>query len=360
MQRAQRKLEHIKYAIELGDGPASTHFEDLRFLHNCLPEINPADIVVSGHMLGREIRFPFFIDAITGGTDAVVGINGKLAVLADFCGIPMAVGSQFGAVRDGSGLESYRIVRKNNPNGLVFANMSALATPKQAQIAVDMLQADALEIHLNAAQELFMTEGDKDYSGLLENIALIRDAVSVPVIIKETGCGIAAEQYALCKKYGFHVFNCAGAGGTNFPAIESRRAGIKLSDDFAGWGVPTCWSLIDGANALAMDDFLMASGGIRTAGDAAKAFALGADLVGITGPILRLILENDIKAAASYLLELMENVTKYLALLGCRSVYDLRNAPLIITGDTKDFIECRGYGLSSLCRSRRCSKSTKY
>lgn len=353
MQRAQRKLEHIKYAIELGDGPASTHFEDLRFLHNCLPEINPADIVVSGQMLGKEIRFPFFIDAITGGTDAVAAINGKLAILAEFCGIPMAVGSQFGAVRDNAGLESYKIIRRHNPKGLVFANMSALATPAQAQAAVEMLEADALEIHLNAAQELFMPEGDKDYSGLLDNIAAIQDNVSVPVIIKETGCGIAAEQYALCKKYGFSVFDCAGAGGTNFPAIEAKRAGIRLRDDFAGWGVPTCWSLIDAANILDRDDFLMASGGIRTAGDAAKAFALGADLAGITGPVLKLLLENDVKAAATYLLELIGDLMKYMALLGCHNVYELRRVPLVTTGETKAFIECRGYELAAFCRKRR-------
>lgn len=353
MQRAQRKLEHIKYALELGDGPAGTHFEDLRFLHNCLPEINPADIVVSGQIFGKEVRLPFFIDAITGGTDAVTEINGKLALVAKACGIPMAVGSQYGAVRDNTGLASYKIIREHYPDGLVFANMSALATPEQAQEAVDMLSADALELHLNAAQELFMPEGDKDYSGMLDNIAAIKDYVSVPVIIKETGCGIAGEQYALCKSKGFGIFDCAGAGGTNFPAIEAKRAGVTLSDDFAAWGVPTVWSLIDASQALDENDLLLASGGIRTAADAARAFALGADLVGITGPVLRLIVERDADAAAEYLLSLGEELKKYLALLGCRTVQELRSVPLFITGETKDFIECRGYELSSICRSRR-------
>ena len=353
MQRAQRKLEHIKYALKLGDGPADTHFDNLRFLHNCLPEVNPADIVVSGQMLGKSFEFPFFIDAITGGTEAVTEVNAKLAQVAALCSIPMAVGSQFGAVREGVGLDSYRVIRQYNPRGIVFANMSALANPKQAQLAVDMLDADALEIHLNAAQELFMTEGDKDYSGMLENISAIKEHVSVPVIIKETGCGIAAEQYALCKSNGFSVFDCAGAGGTNFPAIEASRAGITLSDDFASWGVPTCWSLIDASQILGDDDVLMASGGIRTAADVARAFALGADLVGITGPILKLIVEKDVKAAGEYILELAEGLVKYLALLGCKTVYDLRKVPLVITGETKDFIECRGYKLSGVCKSRR-------
>ena len=162
MKRAQRKLEHIKYALELGDGPKSTHFEDIRFLHNCLPEINPADIILSGEVFGKHLRLPFLIDAITGGTDAVADVNAKVAQAAADLGIAMAVGSQYGAVRDKVGYASYEIVRKYNPDGIVFANISALATPEQASEAVRMLNADALEVHLNPAQELFMSEGDKD------------------------------------------------------------------------------------------------------------------------------------------------------------------------------------------------------
>ena len=112
MQRAKRKLEHIQYALELGDGPAATHLADLRFLHNCLPEINPADFVLSVEILGKRLRLPFFIDAITGSTDAVTEINRKLAQVAARTGIGMAVGSQFGAVRDGSGIASYTVVRE--------------------------------------------------------------------------------------------------------------------------------------------------------------------------------------------------------------------------------------------------------
>ena len=202
MQRAKRKLEHIQYALELGDGPAATHLADLRFLHNCLPEINPADFVLSVEILGKRLRLPFFIDAITGSTDAVTEINRKLAQVAERTGIGMAVGSQFGAVRDGSGIASYTVVREELAEGLVIGNISALATPAQAQAAIDMLQADALEVHLNAAQELWMAEGDKDTCGLLANLVQIRDTVSVPVIVKETGCGIAAEQYELLLEQG--------------------------------------------------------------------------------------------------------------------------------------------------------------
>lgn len=353
MQRAKRKLEHIQYALELGDGPESTHLADLRFLHNCLPEVNPADIDLSVQILGKRIRLPFFIDAITGSTDVVTEINRKLAQVAARAGIGMAVGSQFGAVRDGSGVASYTVVREELGEGLVIGNISALATPEQAQAAVTMLRADALQVHLNAAQELWMREGDKDYAGFLTNMVQIKNALSVPVIVKETGCGIAAEQYKILLEQGFTVFDCAGAGGTNFPAIEAQRQNIKLTEDFAAWGVPTCWSLLDAQAVLPKKILLFASGGIRTGADAARAFALGADAVGITAPVLDLVMHHGIEAAVSYLLNIAAELKKYLLLLGCTKPQALRSVPLIIMGTTRDFIASRGYDLPKLCRARR-------
>ena len=352
MQRAQRKLEHIKYALELGDGPAQTHLNDLRFLHNCLPEVNPADIDLSVEILGKHLRLPFFIDAITGSTDAVTEINRKLVQAAARCGIGIAVGSQFGSVREGTGVGSYSVIREEYPAGLVFGNISALATPEQAQAAVDMLQADALEVHLNAAQELWMNEGDKDYSGLLANMEAIHKHLSVPVIVKETGCGIAAEQYRLLISRGFQCFDCAGSGGTNFPAIEARRAGRVLTDEFSGWGVPTCWSLID-AQLVPAKNLLLASGGIRNGADVVRALALGADAVGITGSVLRKVMEEGVDAAIDYLEAVAEELRAYMLLTGCCTIRQLRKVPLIINGETLNFVNCRGYNLPVLCRERR-------
>ena len=352
MQRAQRKLEHIKYALELGDGPAATQLADLRFIHNCLPEINPADIDLSVEILGKRLRLPFFIDAITGGTDAVTEINRKLAQVASRAGVGMAVGSQYGAVREGKGVASYVVVRQEYPDGLILGNISALATPQEAQAAVDMLQADALELHLNAAQELWMPEGDKDYAGLLDNMLAVKERLTVPVIVKETGCGIAREQYELLLAKGFDCFDCAGEGGTNFPAIEARRSGVKLSEDFACWGLPTCWTLLDG-QIVSADKLLLASGGIRSGGDAARALALGADAVGVTGSVLRLVVEQGVEAAVAYLEALGQELQRYMLLLGCRRPQELRRAHLFISGATREYIDCRGYNLQALCRSRR-------
>lgn len=353
MERAQRKLEHIKYALELGDGPESTHFEDIRFLHNCLPEINPADIILSVDLFGKQLRLPFLIDAITGGTDAVADVNAKVAQAAHTLGIAMAVGSQYGAVRDKVGLASYEVVRKHNPDGVVFANISALATPEQACEAVKMLNADALEVHLNPAQELFMSEGDKDFKGLLDNLLRIRDGVDVPVIVKETGCGIALEEYKRLKANGITCFDCAGAGGTNFPAIEAARCGVELTADFSAWGVPTAWSLLDGSTCCEKGNVLIASGGIRNASQAAKAFALGADVVGITGLVLNLVQTGGVEAAVVYFENLGKQLTNYLLLLGCQAPKDLRKVPVIFAGATRNYIDCRGYELAALTKNRR-------
>ena len=351
MQREQRKLEHIKYALELGDGPATTHFADLRLLNNCLPELNPADIDISVELLGKRLRLPFFIDAITGSTDAVTDINRKLAQVAKRCGIGMAVGSQYGAACQGSGLQSYSVVREENPDGLVFANMSAFVTPEQALAAVEMVQADALELHLNAAQELVMVEGDKNFAGLLKNMQNIFEVLPVPIIIKETGCGIAREQYQTLLDAGFYVYNCAGAGGTSFPSIEAKRRGIVLKHD--NFEIPTCWSLIDGQAVIPAKRCLLASGGIRDDISLPMAFALGADAVGITAPVLRLVVEEGVDAAVDYFEKLAEFLTDEMLLLGCRRPSDLRRVPLVFSGETRNYLDCRGYNLAEISRARR-------
>ena len=198
-----------------------------------------------------------------------------------------------------------------------------------------------------------MAEGDKDFAGLLKNMQSIFESLPVPIIIKETGCGIAKEQYQILVDAGFYVYNCAGAGGTNFPGIEARRRNIKLSQDFAGWGLPTCWSLLDGQAVIPVKRCLLASGGIRTGSDVTKAFALGADAVGITAPILQLVMEQGVDAAVTYFESLAQELADYMLLLGCGKLTDLRNVPLIIGGETRNYIDCRGYNIADICKKRR-------
>ena len=346
MIREQRKADHIRYALELGDGNRKTGLEDVRFLHNCLTPVDPDRVDISTRLGPLNLPVPVFIDAITGGTAGVKEINRKLAAVARRTGIAMAVGSQFGAVKAGRHADTYRVIREENPEGIFFANVSALATPEEARAAVEMIGADALEIHLNTAQELIMPEGDRQFARIRENLARLQDGIPVPVIIKETGCGMAAEQVRELQAMGFTCFNIAGLGGTSFAAIEALRSGEKRYEKFADWGIPTAWSLIDAAHMAKPWDMLIASGGIRSGCQAAKAIAMGADAVGMSGNILTVLMEQGEEQAAAYLQEIIDDLKDIMVLTGCRTISELQKAPLIFTGGTMDFIQSRGYAPS--------------
>ena len=343
MTREQRKLDHIRYALELNDGNRGTGLEDVRFLHNCLTPVDPDRVDISTRIGSLELPVPVFIDAITGGAPKVKEINRRLAAVARDAGVAMATGSQYGALKEGQHTDTYRVIREENPEGIFFANVSALVSPDEAKAAVDMIAADALEIHLNVAQELIMPEGDKKFSLILENLSRLQDCVPVPVIIKETGCGMAVEQIRELQARGFTCFNVAGWGGTSFAAIEAVRGKAKRCEKFAEWGIPTAWSLIDAAHGLQPWDTLIASGGIRNGWQAAQAVALGADAVAMSGNILAVLQKQGEEAAVTYLQDVIADLKDIMVLTGSRTVRELQQVPLIFTGDTLAFLQSRGY-----------------
>lgn len=266
MSRQLRKSEHIKYSLELDDGPVKNLFEDVTLTHNCLPEMSVNDIDLTTNLLGLAFKSPLFINAITGGNKEVMKYNEKLAILARENSLAMAVGSQYGVASKGSNDESFSIVRKVNPTGIIFANVGANSSIEIANRAVNMVEAQALQIHLNPAQELIMSEGDKNFTGYLKNIEKIISAIQVPVIVKETGCGISNFQARQLNSIGVEFIDVSGAGGTNFPLIELRRRNKSLANSIATWGIPTALSIIDVAKG-APKAKIIASGGIRTAQD---------------------------------------------------------------------------------------------
>ena len=343
MTREQRKLDHIRYAMESGDGNRRTGLEDIRFLHNCLTPVDPDKVDISTRIGSLKLPVPVFMDAITGGAPEVKEINRRLAAVARDAGAAMAVGSQYGAVKEGKHADTYRVIRKENPEGIFFANVSALVSPDEARAAVDMIAADALEIHLNVAQELIMPEGDKTFSQIPDNLSRLQDCVPVPVIIKETGCGMAAEQIRELQARGFNCFNVAGRGGTSFAAIEAARGKAKRCEKFADWGIPTAWSLIDAAHGMQPWDTLIASGGICSGWQAAQAIALGADAVAMSGSILAVLQQQGEEAAFAYLQDVIADLKDIMVLTGSRTVRELQQVPLIFTGDTLAFIQSRGY-----------------
>ena len=351
--REQRKLEHLHYALTLGDSKQSAGFEDVQFLHQCLSPVNPERVDMRTRIAGIKLDCPLFIDAITGGADAVTTINKQLAQVAAGTGMAMAVGSQYGAVRDQGSRESFAVVRRANPDGVVFANVSALATPAEVKQAVDMLGAAAVEIHLNVAQELFMSEGDHDFAALWTNLQCLREQVAVPIIIKETGCGMAGEQIKQLEAAGFTCINVAGAGGTSFAAIETARSGDVRRRRFANWGIPTVWSLLEARRGASTGTCILASGGIRDGWQAAKALALGADAVGMAGNILALLEppegltpgnsneKNAVERTITTVDEMLADIKDIMVLTGAATIKDLQQIRLIFTGRTLAYLQNR-------------------
>lgn len=352
MSREQRKLDHIRYALELGDGPLTNGFADVHFLHNCLPELAPADIDITTTLGGIKLSVPFLINAITGGTDNVIEVNRKLAQTAKFIGAAIAVGSQYGAVKNKSSYQSFEVVREVYPEGIIFANVSALATPEEAAEAVNMLFADALQIHLNPAQELVMPEGDRDFKSFLDNMCRILEQSKVPVIVKETGCGMAAEQIRQMLAAGFTWFDIGGAGGTNFPAIEAKRFTSQKSV-LADWGISTAKTLAEAFSVCRRNNVIIASGGIRDGMTAAKAFALSADAVGMSGNILRYIMEDSVEEAQKALTEIISDLKLVMLLTGCKNLKTLRQAPLYFTGELREFLLDRDYDIAKISSGRK-------
>lgn len=339
--RQSRKLEHIKYSLELEDGPAQNGFADITLIHNCLPDISWPDIDITSNIAGMRIHTPVIINAITGGAADVAKVNGDLARLACQTHSAMAVGSQYSALEKPEFAASYQIVRKYNPHGIIFANLGAHASVEEARAAIEMIGADALQIHLNVAQEAIMSEGDRDFSEYLKNIADIVNKISVPVIVKEVGFGIAKEQAELLIQTGVQAIDIGGMGGTNFIAIESARSAVPLSSDFLSWGIPTAISTVEVASVLNDQRTLIASGGIRTPLETIKALSLGASAVGMAGPVLRRLKENGLDKTYDWLNHFLIDMKRIMLVAGAKNMEELRQIPLIIAGYSREWLTAR-------------------
>ncbi len=272
MSRSERKWDHIRFAIEKPEN-RSTAFDDIKFIHQSLPDISVHDVRLD-HSFGElSLSSPIFINAMTGGGgDKTYHINKELATVAKNTGLAMAVGSQMAALKDKSERYTFEIVRKQNPSGVIIANLGSEATVDQAKIAIDMIEANALQIHLNVIQELTMPEGDRDFSRALKRIESIVRGVGVPVIAKEVGFGMSKETVQVLSSVGVSFVDIGGAGGTNFAEIENKRRKETLSF-FNQWGIPTAISLLE-ASSAGKDIFIIGSGGFTSGIDIAKGIAL--------------------------------------------------------------------------------------
>jgi len=356
--REKRKKEHLKIIQSLADGPGSSGFEDVHFVHNCLPGTDPARIDMTAFFCQKKLEMPLLINAITGGIPEAEKINRVLARVARKLGIPMAVGSQAAALEDRKNRASYTVVREENPDGFILANVSCLVSPQEACEAVEMIKADALQVHLNAAQEMMMSKGEGDlfWHGYRQKIEQLARTLPVPILVKETGCGIAREQAWALLHTGIAALDVGGKGGANFVLVESHRHDFGNSDAgklFAHWGLSTVVSLVEVAEAMKKAGArldIVATGGIRSGLDMAKVLSLGATAAGVAAPLVRCFYRGGEEALEQYLLRLKKELWQTMLLLGAHNLTELRKKPLVILGDTAEWLRCRGVDLHHFAR----------
>jgi isopentenyl-diphosphate Delta-isomerase len=334
----RRKDEHLAIVLS-GDVAAvakTTGFERVEFEHNAMPELDMAAIDLSTRFLGRTLSAPFLISSMTGGPAKAAVVNENLARAARQLGIAFAVGSQRVAVetRETAGLQ--KRLRDLVGNMPLLSNFGAAQLKGGrgidiARQAVDMIGADALIIHFNPLQEAVQHGGNRDWSGLLDELETLVGAIGVSVIAKEVGCGISAALARRLWDVGVRVVDVAGAGGTSWAAVEARRApderGRRIAETFRDWGIPTAQALRD-VRAACPDATVIASGGIKTGLDAAKAIRLGADLVGQAAGVLSAALESEETVIAHF----EDRITELRIACFCTgssSLGDLRRAPLL-------------------------------
>ena len=338
-RHAHRKDEHLSLAEKFYHPTATSQFDQLRFVHQGLPEMAYADVDLHTQFGPLTLPVPLMIEAMTGGSPRTGKVNAMLGRIAAATGMPVASGSQSIALKDAQAASTFTVLRENNPDGLVFANIGAGHSVAQARAAVNMLAADALEIHINAAQELVMPEGDRDFHWL-DEIGEIVAALDVPVIVKEVGFGMARETLTQLAGVGVQYVDLGGRGGTNFAQIENFRRPEKELDYLAGWGQSTVESLLEAQQVTALT--VIATGGVRQPLDAAKALALGASVVGSAGQILHSLIKTDEATTTQMLLDWQIGLKTIMTLLGTRNLAALREKQLLLSPELTAYCQQRG------------------
>jgi isopentenyl-diphosphate delta-isomerase len=335
----QRKSEHIRINLEedVTSRGVSTGFERYCFVHCALPGIDLKDVDTSIDLLSKRLAAPLVISSMTGGTPEAASINCRLAEAAQDAGIGMGLGSQRAAVEDPSLGQTYR-VRHLAPDILLLANIGAVQLnygydPDQCRAVVEMVEADALILHLNPLQEALQPDGNTGFAGLLPKIEAVCRALAVPVIVKEVGWGISEQVARWLADAGVAAIDVAGAGGISWSQVEMHRAGTehrrRVAAAFSDWGIPTADSLLmvrQGAPELPV----IASGGIRDGIEIAKAVALGAAACGVAGPFLRAGSEST-AAVAELIGVLVDQLRVAMFAAGAHDIAMLRRTPLVLT-----------------------------
>lgn len=353
----QRKIEHVNIALEQGIGvPQQANWQDIHFVHQSLPEVDADKIDTSVQFLNHTLRYPIFISSITGGHPDVTSINRNLARAAQQYGLALGVGSQRAGILNPEVASSYAVTREHAPDAFLIGNIGAPQlitqekhapfTLEQVQRAIDMISADALAIHMNSLQEAAQPEGDRRSVGEVAALKRLATQVAVPLIAKETGAGVSREQALQLRACGVAAIDVGGAGGSSMSALEAARSQARGDEQtmnigllYRDWGIATPVSLVEASCAHLP---LIATGGVRNGLDVARALALGATLVGIGFPFLKAASES-----YDHVCELLEAILAQLRvamqLSGAATIAQLRNADLVVTGSSREWLTLRGF-----------------
>ncbi len=353
----QRKIEHV--GIALGQDISAqqrANWNDIQFVHQALPEVDLDEIDTSVTFLGHTLRYPIFMSSLTGGHPDVTSINRNLARAAERYGLALGVGSQRAAIVNPEVASSYAVTRQSAPHAFLIANIGApqlivqarhpAFTLQQVQQAIDMIGANALAVHMNSLQEAAQPEGDRRSAGEAAALKALTGQLDVPVIAKETGAGVCREQALLLCSCGVAAIDVGGEGGSSMSAMEAARSEsrgdgrtMNIGLLYRDWGIATPICVVE-AGVAGLP--LISTGGVRNGLDVARALALGATLVGMGFPFLKAASESYEKVC-----ELLETVVEELKvamqLSGAKSIADMRQIDIVVTGETRNWLTLRGF-----------------
>ncbi len=329
----RRKEEHLDLAAraEVEAPGTDALFGEVRLVHEALPERALDEVDLSVELLGKRLRTPLFVAGMTGGAEATLAVNLAVAAAAEAVGAAIGVGSMRAVLEDPALARTFQ-VRGVAPTALLVANLGAWQLVEigtaGARRLCEAIGADALAVHLNAAQELSQPEGDRDFRGALAAIEKLCGELSLPVLVKETGCGLSRATARRLVEAGVAALDVAGAGGTSWPAVEALRASVPaVGEALADWGIPTAASV---AACADLGVPVIASGGLRSGVDAGKALALGATAAGVARPLLLAAREGGAEAATRVMRSLDETLRAVALLAGAGTVAELQRVPRVI------------------------------
>lgn len=332
--RSKRKEEHLQLAQKFYQKEKMNSFDQVHVIRPALPETEVDLATIKTTMFGKKVAAPFFINAMTGGSAKSYIVNKALGQVARRTNIALALGSASILNKEPEQLDSFLIAREENPDGVLIANINGKTLPEQAQKIITELNADALQVHLNAVQEIAMPEGERNFYWL-DNLKDLRQKITVPIIIKEVGFGLDPKTICTLKKAGFNLFDVAGSGGTNFAQIENARNPKDLSylNDI---GLPTVVSAL--AAAKQQVEFIV-SGGVRNPLDVFKGLCLGGKYVGISNQFLQVLLNHDEEYLQKTIVNWQRELASLLAIYGQNSLSSLSNIPKYYDLELKNIIE---------------------